>query len=280
MSDFDLLDQALENYNNETLKNSDPEESLCKHENIVNEKGVIVCIDCGEEIQQLISHEKEWRYYGQNDNKHTSNPNRVQMRRSEDRNIYADLSNLGLNQQIISYANKLYCDITDKKILRGKNRRRIIYGCVFFAHVNLGIKPNHERLSSLFGIDPKEGLKGLKDIKLENCMKYDSKKDLNIDCITPSNLVEDTMKKFSASKQQIQEVLEIYDSIKNRSSTLNRARPQSVASGVVFYWILVKGKDISIKDFADKVQLSELTINKMVKEIFTIKSSKKKSIES
>jgi hypothetical protein len=35
----------------------------------------------------------------------------------------------------------------------------------------------------------------------------------------------------------------------------------------VFYWITHNGKNITLKDFAKKVILSELTINKISKEI-------------
>ena len=78
------------------------------------------------------------------------------------------------------------------------------------------------------------------------------------------------MDQFSATFEQKQEVCDIYEQIKNRSSRLNRSRPQSVASGIVFYWICLKEKDISLKDFAKKVTLSELTINKMTKEIVDV----------
>ena len=37
-----------------------------------------------------------------------------------------------------------------------------------------------------------------------------------------------------------------------------------------FFWILYKGLDISIKDFASKTDLSELTINKISREISDI----------
>ena len=48
----------------------------------------------------------------------------------------------------------------------------------------------------------------------------------------------------------------------------------SVASGIVYYWIIIKNKDISLKDFAKKVSLSELTINKISKKIVEIVEKK------
>ena len=78
------------------------------------------------------------------------------------------------------------------------------------------------------------------------------------------------MNKFEAPTDQINEVIELYKRVKNRSSVLNRSRPQSVASGLVRYYILLKGKDISMKDFRQKVHLSELTIERIAKEIARI----------
>ena len=75
------------------------------------------------------------------------------------------------------------------------------------------------------------------------------------------------MEKFSATDDQKKEVIDLYHQIENKSSRLNRSRPQSVASGLVYFWICSKQKDISIKQFTKKVSLSELTINKISKEI-------------
>jgi translation initiation factor 2B subunit (eIF-2B alpha/beta/delta family) len=75
------------------------------------------------------------------------------------------------------------------------------------------------------------------------------------------------MERFDASKEQKQEVIKLYERIKNKSSRLNRSRPQSVAAGLTFYWICSKQKDISLGDFTEKVTLSKLTVEKIAKEI-------------
>lgn len=267
MSDFILFNQALDEFNKLSIKEDleiiNPDIQVCSHENIVNEKGITICIDCGEEIQQKIDHDKEWRYYGQNDNKHNSNPNRVQMRKNEERSIYKDVESLGFSESIISKANKLYAQVTQGKIFRGNSRKAIVFACVFHAY-KISDKPqSHDKLIKIFNLNRKTGLKGLKYVNL--CAPKNSK--IRTTYITPINLVEEIMDQFSATEDQKHEVFEIYEKVKNKSSKLNRSRPQSVASGVVFYWICKKDKDITLKDFAKKVTLSELTINKMTKEI-------------
>jgi len=275
MSDFELFNKALKEYNKtEKSKDSDPEKSdsddsknnectPCLHLNVTNEKGVIECIDCGEEIRKKIQHTKEWRYYGQSDSRHTSDPNRVQQRKLEERNIYKDVENMGFSDKIISEANTIYFQVTQGKIFRGNSRKAIVFACIFHSYKLSGKPQSHEKLIGIFKLDRKTGLKGLKHVNLH------APKDSQIRTtyITPINLVEEIMDKFSATKEQKDEVIKLYHQIKNKSSKLNRSRPQSVASGIVYYWICQKDKDITLKQFTKKVALSELTVSNIAKEI-------------
>ena len=75
------------------------------------------------------------------------------------------------------------------------------------------------------------------------------------------------MDKFNANQTQKEEAIAVYQKVKNKSSLLNRSRPQSVASGIVRYYIVQKNKDISMDFFKSRVNLSELTITRIVNEI-------------
>ena len=276
MSDFELFNTALDEYKNNIKNNSEldtnTEECIyqmednsdfCLHLNITVEKGVDVCIDCGEEITKKIQNTKEWIYYGQSDTRHSSDPNRVQIRKSEERNIYKDVENMGFSDKIISEANKIYFQVTKGQIFRGNSRKAIVFACIFHAYKLSGKPQSHDKLIHVFNLNRKTGLKGLKHVNLY------APKNSNIRTayITPINLVEEIMEKFSATDDQKKEVIELYNQIKNKSSRLNRSRPQSVASGLVYFWICSKQKDISLKQFTKKVSLSELTVNKIAKEI-------------
>jgi transcription initiation factor TFIIIB Brf1 subunit/transcription initiation factor TFIIB len=271
MAEFELFNKALEEYNEKEsdldlgkLSLSDTE--TCPHDSVTNEKGVCVCTDCGEELSQKIEHVKEWRYYGQGDTKHVSDPNRVQMRKTDERTIYKDVENLGFSESIVTKANKIYAQATKGKIFRGNSRKSIVFACIFHAYKLSGKPQSHERLISVFGLNRKNGLRGLKYVSLY--APKDSK--IRTTYITPMNLVEEIMEQFSASKEQKEDVIKLYESIKNKSSKLNRSRPLSVAAGLVYYWVCSNNKEITLKDFAKKVGLSELTINKIAKEISEI----------
>jgi transcription initiation factor TFIIIB Brf1 subunit/transcription initiation factor TFIIB len=268
MSEFDLFNKALCEYKNvgdQQTNDAQPikAKKVCCHDNIATEKGVDVCIDCGEEMTRKIEHTKEWMYYGQSDTKHISDPNRVQIRKSEERSIYKDVENMGFSDKIISEANKIYFQVTQGKIFRGNSRKAIVFACIFHSYKLSGRPQSHEKLIHVFNLNRKNGLKGLKHVNL-----YAPKRSsIRTTYITPVNLIEEIMEKFSATKEQKDDVIKLYYQIKNKSSRLNRSRPQSVASGLVYFWICKTQKNISLKQFIQKVKLSELTINKIAKEI-------------
>ena len=272
MSDFSLFEEALGEYDtmkkNEIIKGDDDleETSSCLHSNLIDENGIVCCVDCGIEMEKSIYQEKEWRYYGQADNKRMSDPNRVHLRKMEERNIFKDVDNMGFSDKIVSLANQIYIQVTKGKIFRGNSRKAIIFASIYHSFKVQDKPQPHENLIKIFKLDRKNALKGLKHVNLN--IPRDS--IIHTTYITPINLVEDIMDKFYATPDHKKEVRELYDKIANKSSKINRSRPQSIAAGLVFFWICYKGLDISIKDFASKTDLSELTINKISREISDI----------
>ena len=170
---------------------------------------------------------------------------------------------MGFSETIISKADELYNQVTKGQIYRGNSRKAIVFACIFHSYKVSGKHQTPETLIKLFGLNRKNGLKGLKIVNVN------APKDsyIHTSYITPEHLINDIMDKFKASTIQKEEVIILYNSIKNKSSKLNRSRPQSVASALTYYWICKKNINISLKDFAKQVDLSELTINKNIKEV-------------
>jgi len=267
-NNFQLFDQLVPEYlkhNNPKKKNM--EEKSCLHSSIINEKNGWVCTDCGEEIsQEDISMDQEWRYYGVSDTKHNSDPNRCQPRKIEERSIFKDVEGMGFNDKIISIANRIYFEVSKGNIFRGNKRRSIIFACVFHALKLENCALSCDILIKKFSLDRRDGLNGLKYVNQH------APKDSPIrgTYITPVHLIEETMNKFDATNKQKQEVIDIYNKVQHRSPTLNRSRPQSISASIIWFYILKTGKNISMKDYKKMVNLSELTINKISKEIESI----------
>jgi transcription initiation factor TFIIIB Brf1 subunit/transcription initiation factor TFIIB len=297
MTDFELFDQALlECEPNEVPgQNCDliPEScdsigssvsSVCTHPDIVFENGVTHCVDCGEEVLRNVAFDKEWRYYGAADNAHASDPNRCQRRKVDDRSIFNDVEGMKFPQEIVMKANEIYGDVTKKKkksptdpdeyqIYRGTSRKAIIFACVFSAYKLNGTPETWEDLSTVFGLERKDCSTGIKHIS-KNAPK---KSPIRTTYITPDNLVDNIMDKFGATKEQKKEVRDIYKQIENTSYKLNQSRPKSISAAVIYYWIQKTGKDISIKEFTEEVKLSEITVEKIAKEIDRVLKQKAKT---
>jgi transcription initiation factor TFIIIB Brf1 subunit/transcription initiation factor TFIIB len=184
----------------------------------------------------------------------------------EEISIFRDVDKLGFSEKIILCANLLYEEVTKKKIFRGNSRKGIIFACVFHSYKINGVPHSCESLIDIFNIDRRIALKGLKYVNL-NASKESLFRNYQI---SPENIITEIMDKFYATEEQKQEILKLYSSIKDRSALLNRSRPQSMAAGLVRYYILKHGKNVPMVIFKTKVGLSELTINRIVKEIMRL----------
>jgi len=256
------IDRLLEDENVE--ENKKEMKPNCIHVEIIIEgNNSKVCAECGEVLGKEINYEKEWRYYGMMDTRHNADPNRCNMRKSEDKNIYRDVDKMGFSDKIITCANQIYEQVTNGKIFRGNTRKGIIFACIFHAYKLNQTPQSCEVLIDIFNIDRKVGLRGLKFVNL-NAPKESNFRNYQI---TTEHIIKEIMTKFHASPTNIEEALVLYSMIKGRSSLLNRSRPQSVASGLVRYYIQKKKSDISMEYFRSKINLSELTITRIVKEV-------------
>lgn len=238
---------------------------ICLHKNIVNENGVESCSDCGIEIYKELSLEPEWRFYGDNDSKHSSDPSRCHIRKIEEKNIYKDIEKYDFPFSIREYANMAYMEVTDGKIRRGNYRRAIIFACIFNAYKDQGCPKNPEVLREKFELSKKEVSKGLTYYNLNK--KNKNKKPIYI---SPVSFIPPVMAKFNANEFHIEKVNTLYTRIHNRSKLLNRSNPQSVISGLVYYYFRLIGGNITSLNFSKMVKLSDITISRISKNISEI----------
>lgn len=263
MDDFDILNSIVDEVTNKEKEEKKEKEIVtdCPHENVIKENSKIHCIDCGLEIKNFTK--KELNQISSEDTKKMSDPMRCQVRKTEEKNIYKDVEGMDFSDKIVAFANDLYQHVTHDKIYRGNSRKAIVFACVFHAFKILGNPQSCESLQSIFKLDRKVILKGLKHVSLN------APKDLELQCkyITPVEIINEIMDKLNADKNQKKDVIDIYNKIKNKSPILNRSKPQSIASGIIYYYIKLKNKQIDIETFTKKVNLSESTIVKIMTEI-------------
>ena len=272
MDEFGIFDEIEQKYEHtqDKVENEKSCSEKCSHLNIVNEVGTFLCSDCGLELSKVMSYEKDWRFYGSDDTRKNSDPNRCHIRKIEDKSIFRDVENLGFSEKIVNMANNIYSQVTKGKIYRGNSRKAIIFGCIFHSIKINGKSYTCENLREIFQLDRKIILRGLKHVNLNapKSSEIRTKSDNHHD------MVDEYVVKFNISQTEKEEIVSLYEKIKNKSSMINRSRPQSVSSSLIYYYICKKkgSNNVNIKDFVKKVNLSELTINKISKEINKILS--------
>lgn len=262
--DYSSLDIKINTEEYEKINEKDITD-ICLHKNsTVDTNGVEICSDCGIEIYKELSLEPEWRFYGDNDSKHSSDPSRCHVRKVDDKNIFKDLEKYTFPIEICKETNDSYLEVTNGQIRRGNFRKSIIYACVFNAYKNQGDPQNPEELREKIGLTKKEASKGL---TFYNLNKKGKRKPVHI---SPVIFIPKVMKKFNANDNHIKKVTELFNMINNKSKLLNRSNPQSVISGLVYYYFRLIGGNINGSKFSKIVKLSDITITRISKNISEI----------
>ena len=252
---FELFDSII------NTESSDSDNTKCIHENIDNVTNC--CENCGLHLDKKILYNDDKKHYN---NRKFTNQGRCQARKEDNKNIFKDVSNMNVPDNIIREANKIYQHVVGKRIYRGNTRKSIIFACIFHAYKRLGNPQSGDMLVNMFNMNKKDGLKGLKIVNMNSDNQIIDKSSY----ITVENIIGELLNKFSATEQDKKCVLELYKKIHKKSQVINRARPQSIAGGIIRYYIIKENKNMNIDNFIDVVNISELTINRMVKEITKI----------
>ena len=243
--DFSLFDKL---YEEETRVDKT---DTCEHE-VVDENGTLVCSICYEEVG-----------YATIEIPHATNNSRYFMRKTKCKTIFKDIDMLGINKQVKCIANDIYNDTCDGKVHRGKFRKAIMFASIYYAYITLDNCQSCDTLLIELNIKRKDALKGLKYVN----ERLPKKSDMRNRYINTKDLIEEYLTYFHMKQETIDGIMSIYWNIKTTSDLMNRSRPHSVAAGIIWYWISNNDIPITIRDFTKKINLSELTIHKVIKEI-------------
>jgi transcription initiation factor TFIIIB Brf1 subunit/transcription initiation factor TFIIB len=245
-------------------KNSKQKKNKCPHSSIINEGGIDVCVDCGENIQ-IESFDTEWRYYGDGDKSKSYDPSRCQYKKPQDKGIKKELEKMGFSRDVIVKADYYYQKVTQGDIKRSALRKGIIFSCVLFAYKHYKMRITTDELDEIFKIGRKNMSKGLTYFKTnipKNEIDYD-----NFDYATAEHFIPKILEKWNVKEEHVNYVLNLYKRLSNKSHLINTSNPQSVSSGLVYYYLKKLDLEITPSKFGKLVGLSEITINRITNEI-------------
>lgn len=197
-----------------------------------------ICTNCGIVMNDKLSLEQEWRYYGYNDTKN-SNPNRVgsatnkllpesslgtaiarnyninflRMQKYHKSNLmpYRERSltgifykiklkcmNAGIPNIIINQAKKLYTKLSDTKISRGANRKGLEATCVYMACKTNKVPRSAKEIATVFDISISDMTRGIKKFK-EIMKQFNTKNNKNIKFNLKASKPDDYIDRFCSN---------------------------------------------------------------------------------
>lgn len=245
MEDFQLLDSILSDEQGEVAP--------CEHEERVIDKGMFVCLVCGfsEKIKD-----------GQ-----TYTSHKMYKRASKSSSISSSLEQKGFDSRVIVIASQIYNVVVDENCKRTGNRNSISCACAFLAFKVLERPVDYAYIYTKFSIKKRAALKGLKIVNAEIAKrKYLDFHTVISSPIIPEHFILTYMDELKAPEESIKEVLKIYQRTQEYPE-LNMSRPQSIAAGIVYYWLKLNDMTEAVSVIERLANLSALTISKKAKVV-------------
>lgn len=278
-----------------------------KEEFLIIDSEMVVCTYCGVENDSIIDYQPEWRYYGADDNKRSSDPNRCGMPTNriipdssmstiiqgrgfetfrklhswnglsyKQRSLLGILNKIALKanfdnvpQSIIDATMNMYKLISEDYIKRGASRESLIAACFFNALRDQGLVRSPEEVAKLFDIKSKKLSKGCNEFT-ELMFNKNKEYVKNMKPIESKDLVE----RFG----QLLEINEEYIKIGVKTAILidklgicQENNPKSIAVGVLFLISQQYNIGLSKKEIAEQCRTSEVTVSNTYSQMLKFK---------
>jgi transcription initiation factor TFIIIB Brf1 subunit/transcription initiation factor TFIIB len=300
-NEYDENNNLSSSFKNDALKDKDGNLiEICynckKSDFLLMDGEMIVCTYCGVENESIIDYNAEWRYYGSDDNKRSSDPNRCGIPMNpiipdsslstvilgkgfevyrklnswnglsyKQRSLIAILNKIATKanidnvpQSIIDATMNMYKIISQDYIKRGASRESLIAACFFNALRDQGMIRSTEEVAKLFDIKSKKLSKGCNEFTE---LMFSKNKDYvkNMKPIESKDLIE----RFCA----LLDIDEDYCKVAIRAAILidklgicQENNPKSIAVGCIYLISHNYNLGFSKKDISEQCKTSEVTV--------------------
>lgn len=285
----------------------DEKENTCNHLRSIQNSGSVLCIDCGLELQENFINNKDWKTtkedirqsghikdYSKNSfnifseienlgysNETLEKTHDIYNKITEDKVYRGNMRNAIIICSLFYVIKTTFSDekqLSISSILKNfgiVNKKCILKGLKI---VNLKLSKNNKNKyisvkdlikSYLIQSFSKKKCILNKDKCLKN-VSHSINPERNIYPIYCQNCAP--INSVNLINYQYDFILDIFEKIKNKSDIISRSRPQSITNSIIYYYFMTiqdRNSDIifNVKEFSILINLSELTLNKLSKEI-------------
>ncbi len=152
-------------------------------------------------------------------------------------------------------------------LTRGLVRKGIISACLFVACKNNNVPRVASEIAAIFNIKTTDVTKGLKKF-----IEIEMKKNININnnIINCSNFIKRYGNIINVGQKYI-EIAEIIASRAQKLNIVNDNTPQSIVAGTLYLIIIIYNLKIHKSELKKKLNISDVTVSKCYKKLFTHK---------
>jgi transcription initiation factor TFIIIB Brf1 subunit/transcription initiation factor TFIIB len=244
---------------------------VCKHASLAEEAGITICKECGCEIE-ILDFQPEWRFYGASDSRSSKDPSRCHRSKEVTKGgidkVFIDAKQMHLPLSIRKTTEHKYKEIVGDETVRGSGRRSIVAACLMYTYREEGDMRTSDEIRNIFDLTKQEMSTGLS--------RYHARYPADrVKIIKPLDLIRRIMYKTRVAMIHYKNICLIARCLENVDATLNRSSPQAVASAIVYLYLCLSPElresiGFTKAQFANDVELSDITISKLVKKAASI----------
>ena len=263
----------------------------------------MVCTNCGIVLCSIIDRQQEWRFYGSEDSRNTSDPTRcglpinpllpnaslgtiilghgyevyrkIQKWNSityKERSLINVFNNISAKSKdnnipncIVDKASLLYKILSDDKIKRGTSRKGLIAACVYYSLKDKEITRSTKEIAKLFGLSCKKMSTGCKEFN-EMIFNKDNKYSNNIKPTLPEDFILRFVVLLKIDNYYRDIILNVAI-IADNLGIITKNTPTSIAIGSIYLVSEHYNLGFTKKILKNKCNSSEVTISKAYKEL-------------
>jgi transcription initiation factor TFIIB len=180
--------------------------------------------------------------------------------------------NNGIPSIIIEHTKLLYKKITDQQLFRGENKNGLMAICMFKACKDKHVPRSIKEIASIFDVDEQVMTKGNRcftkvwSVLSEN--EETSEEELQTSLTKPVHYVERFCSRLNLPKRIVDEILFVADIVEKKHMIADNT-PSSISTAVIYLVCQINNINISKSEISKVSQISEVTIGKCYKKLFT-----------
>lgn len=242
----------------------------CNHTNHYIEHGERICNDCGLVLDQ-VNYDVDWKSFGAATRDESRDQIQAQKKVSQQRSIKNELMKKNFSENSSEIANEYFQTIIaasrksgKQRIFRGSNRDALMASCIFYAQSAIGESMDSHQIRARFGSNLTQG-------KFNDGLDIFTEIIPGLRCkyLEPQHLIPRAFQKLGIrDPQHFNKASALCTALKNKSNLMNSSKPNSIAAAIVYLCLNSELKNMGITktNFADKIGLSDATIDKLVKD--------------